>query len=338
VFTGFSWACPAAPHKNCFLYGSNGDVKDPDRGFKPMVPYPAYHSTDEKRFLGTTIPAQPMADPMGSLKAAMDTLFLHPNVGPFVARQLIQRFVTSNPSPAYVAAVARAFDNNGRGVRGDLKAVLRAMLLAQEARYLSPTSARSSLAGKVREPVLRLTALLRAFGYASDSGLVPPGQYRQPRHGAGAVAAEARLRYSTSTGRAMCRRAPWPASHDLAVPEMQILHETSAAGYVNYIRNAVGSGVGSYDSTRKRNDMQPDFAAELALAEQPATLVDQVGVKLLGAAPAGALRTEIVNAVSAIAVPTPTATNADQVAKAKRNRVNAAVFLTAVSPEFQVQK
>ncbi len=337
VFTGFSWACPAAPHKNCFLYGSNGDLKDPDRGFKPMVAYPAYHSTEEKRFLGVTIPAQPVADPMGSLTVAMDALFQHPNVGPFVARQLIQRFVTGNPSPAYVAAVARAFDNNGRGVRGDLKAVLRAMLLAQEARYLSPTSARSSLAGKVREPVLRLTALMRAFSYASDSAWYRLGDTSNP----GTALAQAPLKSPSVFNFFRPGYVPpgtLAASHDLAVPEMQILHETSAAGYVNYIRNAVGSGVGSYDSTRKRNDMQPDFAAELALAEQPATLVDQVGVKLLGAAPAGALRTEIVNAVSAIAVPTPTTTNADQVAKAKRNRVNAAVFLTAVSPEFQVQK
>jgi len=336
VFTGFSWACPAAPHKNCFRYGSNGDQRDPDRGFKPMVAYPAYHSTEEKRFLGVTIPAQPLPDPMASLRVAMDTLFQHPNVGPFVARQLIQRLVTSNPSADYVAAVARAFDNNGQGVRGDLKAVLRAVLLAPQARTIG-SGAGSPLAGKVREPVLRLSALLRAFSYASDSGWYRLGDTSNP----GMALAQAPLKSPSVFNFFRPGYVPpgtVAASHGLAVPEMQILHETSAAGYVNSIRNAVGSGVGSYDSTRKRNDLQPDFTAELALAEQPATLVDHVGTRLLGAPPEGMLRTEIVNAVSAIALPTPTAGNAEKVAKARRNRVNAAVFLTAVSPEFQVQK
>ena len=86
---------------------------DPDRDFRPMQAYNQYHSTSEKRFLGTVIPAQATADAEGDLRTALDTLFNHRNVGPFIGKQLIQRMVTSNPSPAYVGAVAAAFNNNG---------------------------------------------------------------------------------------------------------------------------------------------------------------------------------------------------------------------------------
>ena len=163
VFTGWSWAC-ADLSNTCFGSGALGGVSDPERSTKPMVGYPQYHAMEEKSFLGTTIAAQGTADPNASLKTALDTLYNHANVGPFIGRQLIQRFVTSNPSPAYVAAVAGAFNNNGAGVRGDMKAVLKAVLLNPEARTTSDRS------GKIREPVLRLSALLRGFGYASDSG------------------------------------------------------------------------------------------------------------------------------------------------------------------------
>jgi len=120
VFTGFSWACPAAPASGCFYSGSSGGVSDPDRAFKPMVGYPQFHSTEVKSFLGATIPAQGTADPQASLRSALDTIYQHPNVGPFIGKQLIQRLVTSNPSPAYVKAVADAFANNGAGGRGDM--------------------------------------------------------------------------------------------------------------------------------------------------------------------------------------------------------------------------
>ena len=102
---------------------------------KPMVAYPAFHSTvGRSRSSASTIPASTTADPDGDLKIALDTIFNHPNVGPFIGRQLIQRLVTSNPSPAYVSRVAAVFNNNGAGVRGDLGAVVKAILLDPEAR------------------------------------------------------------------------------------------------------------------------------------------------------------------------------------------------------------
>ena len=85
---------------------------------------------------------------------ALDALFNHPNVGPFIGRQLIQRLTTSNPSPAYVARVAAVFANNGKGVRGDMAAVVRAILLDAEARQQPDGGF-----GKLREPILRVTQL-----------------------------------------------------------------------------------------------------------------------------------------------------------------------------------
>ncbi|MEL0028345.1 MAG: DUF1800 family protein, partial [Perlucidibaca sp.] len=110
---------------------------------QPMTFYAAQHSPSEKRFLGVTIPAG--TDGKAALKTALDTLFQHHNVGPFIGRQLIQRLVTSNPSPAYVARVAAAFNNNGSGVRGDLKAVIQAVLLDADARSLAGDNAQGKL-------------------------------------------------------------------------------------------------------------------------------------------------------------------------------------------------
>ena len=170
VFTGWSWACPEWPDNSCFFGGSANGNSDPDRSFSAMLGYPQYHSTEEKMFLGATIAAQSLSDPQASLRVALDALAAHPNVGPFIGRQLIQRLVTSNLSPQYVAAVGAAFKNSG----GDMKAMLRAVLLNPEARRVAHTQ------GKLREPVLKLSAFLRAFGFTSDSGNFRAGNTDNP--------------------------------------------------------------------------------------------------------------------------------------------------------------
>ncbi len=333
VFTGFSWACPAAPANNCFFNGSLNGASDPDRAFKSMIGYAQYHSTEAKTFLGTTISAQAAANPQASLAAALDALHRHPNVGPFIGKQLIQRLVTSNPSPGYVRAVATTFADNGAGVRGDMKAVVKAVLLHPEAHGSGST------AGKVREPVLRLSALLRAFDYRSDTGEYRIGNTDNPATSLGQTPMRAPSVFNFYRP-GFVPPGTTAASLGLASPEMQIVHETSAAGYVNVMRDAISSGVGASTnaSGSNRRDLQPDFAAEMALADQPGALVDRIGTKLLyGPMPAD-LKVEIQGAIERIAVPAPTSTNASQVAAARRTRVNAAVFLTLVSPEFLVQK
>jgi len=115
VFTGWSWA--AQDTSNASFNG--GGTAYTDRILRPMQPYPQFHETGTKSFLNVTIPANTPAQ--ASLTLALDTLFNHPNLCPFIGRQLIQRLVTSNPSPAYVGRVSAACANNGAGVRGDLK-------------------------------------------------------------------------------------------------------------------------------------------------------------------------------------------------------------------------
>ena len=126
---------------------------------------------------------------------------------------------------------------------------------------------------------------------------------------------------------------------------MQIAHETTAAGYVNYMRDNISSGVGQFNGTvgtvvRNRRDLQADYSAELALASDPAALTDRVLGKLTYGNTSTALRTEIINAVGSITVPALTSNGSNQatVDAAKSSRVNAALLLVVVSPEFQVQQ
>jgi uncharacterized protein (DUF1800 family) len=331
VFTGWSWSCPEWPDNSCFHSGAANGMSDADRTVKPMVGYPQYHATEAKTFLGTTIAAQDRSDPDASLKAALDSLANHPNVGPFIGRQLIQRLVTSNPSPQYVAAVGAAF--NGGAVRGDMRAMLKAVLMHPEARTVSNSS------GKVREPVLRLSAFLRAFEFKSDSGL-----FRiNVTDNAGDSLGQTPLRSPSVFNFYRPGYVPpgtESAAAGLAVPEMQIAHETTAAGYVNTMRDNVANGVGDWNSSTSRRDLQADFTAELALAEQPSELLDRLNAKLMGGTMPNGLKAEIQGAVEKMVIPglNSTASNQRQIGDAKRARVNAAIFLTVISPEFQVQK
>src|SRR5574341_233999 len=104
VFTGFSWAGCSNTSTSCF---NGSGTQSPNREVMPMQAFPQFHSVSEKSFLGTTIPASTTPDPMGDLNRALDVIASHPNVGPFIGRQLIQRLVTSNPSSAYVGRVAQ---------------------------------------------------------------------------------------------------------------------------------------------------------------------------------------------------------------------------------------
>src|SRR5205085_9623127 len=158
VLTGWTYAQPGAA--NPVFFPGAQDWRD------PMINIASHHQTDAKTILnGVFIPANQSA--AQDLKMMLDTIFNHPNVGPFICRQLIQRLVTSNPSPGYVYRVASVFNDNGQGVRGDLKAVVRAILMDYDARV---GFAAAQGAGHEREPVIRLTNLLRAFNATSPSG------------------------------------------------------------------------------------------------------------------------------------------------------------------------
>ncbi|MEO1020789.1 MAG: DUF1800 family protein, partial [Pseudomonadota bacterium] len=158
VFTGLSWA------------GDSFNDRPQDGDIRQMVMWPEQHSELDKTFLGTTIPAGTEGDE--SIRIALDTIFEHPNVAPFISRLLIQRFTQSDPSPAYIENVATAFEtgrftaqggrNFGTGQRGDLRATLAAVLL-EPTTFAEPPANGTIMSGKVREPILRFAHWARAF-------------------------------------------------------------------------------------------------------------------------------------------------------------------------------
>jgi uncharacterized protein (DUF1800 family) len=158
VFTGWGYYSTAT---NPSFYGTAANFD------QPMQLYPAYHDNTQKTIINNIVlPANQGG--AADLKAELDALFNHPNTGPFICAQLIQRLVTSNPSPGYVYRVAQVFANDGTGARGNMAAVIKAILLDYEARSL--TEAADSGYGKLREPLLRMTAMYRAFGAAAADG------------------------------------------------------------------------------------------------------------------------------------------------------------------------
>ena len=324
VFTGFSWYSPAPSNTTTFF----GRGRAADANVRSMIAYPFYHSTSAKTFLGTTIPTSTTADPAGDLKIALDTLFNHPNTAPFVSKQLIQRLVTSNPSPAYVGRVAAIFANNGSGVRGDMAAVVRAILTDAEARDGAVVN--SATFGKLREPVVRMGAWMRAFGARSASGnwLIASTSANtslsQSALAAPSVFNFFRPGYSPPNTRI--------GQQNLVAPEFQIVDEVSTAGYLNTLQTAINTGIGT------GNDVTAPYTAETALANDAGALVDRMNLLLLYGSMSSTLRTRIVEAVNSVPLPAATDTNQAQVATARLNRAKVAVLLTMSSPEFLAQR
>ena len=149
---------------NPSFYGAAADFND------PMMSYAAYHDETQKTIINNIVVPAAQTAP-ADLKTVLDALFNHPNTGPFICSQLIQRLVTSNPSPAYVYRVSQVFANDGTGTRGNLGAVIKAILLDYEARSL--TEVNNSGYGKLKEPLLRYTEMYRALAGASAEGRYP---------------------------------------------------------------------------------------------------------------------------------------------------------------------
>jgi uncharacterized protein (DUF1800 family) len=323
VFTGFSWAGP----DNSPARFVNVKLSHTDRDILPMQEYPHFHETGPKSFLGKTINT---SVPQDSLKQALDILFNHPNVGPFFGRLMIQRLVTSNPSPAYVGRVAAAFADNGKGVRGDMKAVIRAVLLDPETS--NPPAASASVNGRLREPILRMSTLLRALDATSTSNEFRVQATDDPLNSLGQSPMRAPSVFN------FYRPGYVPPNSEISkfllagnvvpvAPELQITNEVSAAGWVTAAKAVLDSGIGY------GNDVKPNFAPLVAMAHTPSALVDRL---ILLMAPGGQipmdLRNEIVATVSTVSLPT--TNDADM----RKNRVKLATLLLVVSPEFMLQR
>lgn len=317
VFTGWSWSGPDTSDERFF-----GLAAHPNRDWKPLQNYPQWHSTSEKRVLGSPLPAGTAEQ---ELNAALDRLFKHPNVGPFIGRQLIQRMVTSNPSPAYISRVAAAFANNGYGVRGDMRAVIRAVLMDPEARN-APTS---NSYGRIREPVLRLAHWMRAFYSRSKSGSYRMWQLDDPLSGIAQTPVRAPSVFNFYRPDYVPPQTDLAAS-DMVAPEMQITSEPSVVGYLNVMQNIIEVGIG------KNRDIVPDYQRELALVSQPERLMDRLNILLMNGRMSPTLRSQVLGAVNSIAL-MPNA-NAEEADFQRKHRVYAAIFLLMASPEYIVQK
>jgi uncharacterized protein (DUF1800 family) len=321
VFTGWSWYS-ATPTSSTF-FGGNMDA---DAVVRPMIFYPQYHSTSQKAFLGATIPASATVDGPGDLRIALDTLFNHPNTGPFVSRQLIQRLVTSNPSPAYVQRVAGVFNNNGSGVRGDMGAVVTAILMDPEAR--TAATAEDPAYGKLREPVIRMTHMMRAFYGNSLSGkwkvhsTSASTSLGQSPLFAGSVFNFWRPGYVPPATTAL-------GSRNLAAPEFQIVNEVTNAGYVNTIDQMVSNGIG------EGSDVRLSLSNESLVADKPEQLADRLNRLLMGGQMSSTLRKRLLDVINAYTI---SPNDPIQASQAKTNRVKAAILLVMTSPEYLVQK
>ena len=301
----------------------------------PMRLTAANHTTLASTFLGTTIAAN--TDGASALKAALDALFNHSNVGPFFGRQMIQRLVTSNPSAAYVARVASAFNNNGAGVRGDLSAVFAAVLLDDEAR--GPAGLTQPGFGKLREPMVRFIQWGRTFGISSARGSWKIDDLSDPATRLGQSPLHSPSVFNFFRPGYVPPSTALSASQTPA-PEFQLVNESSVGGYLNYMQGVIRSGVyvnapdlpNSTSNSNNGYDITAAYTAELALVLDASALVNRVNLLLCAGQLSAASQSLIVTALNATPL---TATSGDSV---RRDRVAAAVLLVMASAEYLIQK
>lgn len=312
------------------------DVKLPGL-ISNMRPWETYHDTGAKTLLGgTPVPAGGTA--AADLRIALDNLANHPNVGPFLARHLIQRLVTSNPSPAYIRRVAERFNNNGSGVRGDMRAVVRAVLMDPEAR--DAAQAQQYGYGKVKEPMLRFAAVLRAFNaegqaVATAGGATTRGLLRN--RGVGVDMAQSVM---GSPSVFNFYRPNYMPTGDLRqrglfAPEMQILNEAVAISTINHFHGRFWQ-TDSADTTIPTTTSDPRFywtryrfnlAAEKNLAVAPEKLVDRMNLLLMGGRMPADMRSILV-----------ASTYATPMNDGGGDRVEDLIFLIASSSQFAAQR
>jgi uncharacterized protein (DUF1800 family) len=305
VFTGWNLATPPVTGTPNYLV--------------PMVLTPANHDGGAKiLYNGVTLPAVTTVTATTATKDlndALDNLFQHQNVGPFIGRNLIEHLVTSNPSPAYIARVTAVFNNNGSGVRGDLKAVVKAILLDPEARNPTP----DVTFGHLTEPILFITKLLRAFDTTSAT--------------TDFVLSDSYLPTELKMGQDLFR-SPSVFNYyppDYAVPNTSVngpefnLQSTSTAyARVNFVAETVFKTIAVSGDRPKGTWL--DFTGILPNAGSPFALTGALNTLMLHGAMSANLRAIVNNALSTMSGATPTA------------MVQRAVYLIASSPEYFVQR
>jgi uncharacterized protein (DUF1800 family) len=301
VFTGWTYArsdgaTPAFPNNTQFFLA-------------PMVPLDAHHDLSAKTLLNTTLPAGQSAQQ--DLDGALNDIFNHPNAGPFVARQLILHLVSSNPSPAYIGRVSAVFNNNGSGVRGDMKAVIQAILMDSEARRGDNPATADPGDGHLREPVLYITNLLRGLIVQTSD----PNSFASGLQQFGLNMGQ-RVMYSPSVFNYFSPDYVIPGTTTFG-PEFQLLTTASTIVRQNFVdsvvRNVLGGGV------------QIDLTSLQNLASNPQQLVDTLdAIFTHGALPSSTDKAAIISAINAVPASNPQA------------RARLAVYLFTSSSQYQV--
>jgi len=304
VFTG--WTFASNDPEYYYLWGE-------PNFYEPMQLWPEYHDEHAKLLLdGEVLPAGGTG--AADLDHVIDMLFQHPNTGPFISRLLIQRLVTANPSPGYVYRVAQRFADNGQGVRGDLAAVVRAILTDWEAR--SSDAAALPGYGKLREPVIRIAHLWRAFDATSQSGIHGFAWF-QSWLGQEPLQSPTVFNFFQPD-----YIAPGPAATaGLVAPEFQVATDSGIANITNVIDWF------ALRTTEWTDDAVLNITAETALVPTPDALIDRLDLLLLNGQMSAALRTRLRTQLTTL----PSWVSA-------ADRVRYTIFTICTSPDYAVQK
>ncbi|WKB51535.1 DUF1800 domain-containing protein [Eleftheria terrae] len=315
ALTGWTYPQGGATPWGCWPKGTNCRYYGGD-----MVPVAQFHDTQERKLLnGVTLPAGHTAPQ--ALEAVLDSLMNHPNMAPFISRQLIQHLVTSNPPPGYVGRVAKAFSTGrwysfGSGRRGDMKATIAAVLLDVEARKID----HSPRMGRLREPAQMFTGVLRALNGQTDG--------------------EPLAWWWGDTMRQHVFRPPsvfnfyspdYPVAGTSLVGPAFGIHNANTAlqrlNYVNYLVNWGGSKASASvpNATATQVNLKP-FEADAA---DPAKLVDRLSMLAYGQPLTGNARAQVINAVAAFSQQTSGAAYLS-------NRVKSAAYLVFSAPQYHV--
>jgi uncharacterized protein (DUF1800 family) len=297
--------------------------------YDPLIAFNNHHSYTSKTLLALTPGGQPVvlpaatsqtANAQADLTAALDNIFNHPNVGPYIGKQLIKFLVTSNPSPGYVSRVAAKFANNGSGVRGDMQAVIRAILTDTEAR--DPAVAAGNTFGKLREPALRFANLMRTFNAAAASGRYNFYSLGDPFYGVNQQPLSSPTVFNFF-GFDFSPQGPI-AANDLVGPEFEVTTSTAIVATANNMMGAINNGWGSGADQMKLN-----YGALAGLAANPAALVDYLNLVMTAGAMTPATYTQIASAVALIPR-TGTTWQTD--------RWKMAIYILFNSPEYVIQR
>lgn len=355
VFTGYDFDKAYAPSSANGVQFPGGSYKVWGREYarRPMTLDSSKHSDLAANFLTATIARDTPG--AAALKTALDTLFNHPNVGPFFGRQMIQRLVTSNPSPEYVARVASAFNNNGAGVRGDMKAVWTAILLDDEAR--SAASLASSGFGKLREPMLRFAGWARTFGVVSKANSWKLGDLSDSssRLGQSPMRSPSVFNYFRPgyipPGTAM-------ASNSATAPEFQLVNETTSGSYINYMKDRIRSGIRvnnptvalpEYVNNTDALDFEGDYTALLALINNSTitdaeaqrvslAIVTQLNLLMCAGQLASSTVTLMTNGLKAAMLQSGKRITSASNDSTRRDLIAAAILMVMACPDYLIQK